>query len=730
MSAVMSWKNDEMPARRATQWIALMAFLLSFTLSQNLLLAGRDSLPPPNIILMMADDMGMGDTSAYQDITGNSDSDQIHTPNMERPAELGIRFTDAHSPASRCSTTRYSLLTGRYSWRTRLKWWVLFGAQGDPLIEPDRPTIATLLKGKGYRTGIVGKWHLGLRYRRSDNKPASGWIDADLSQALHTSPLDHGFDQAFFTSRSHGTSGPNLLTKNPNKANGPKQAVGPGHIQGRRVVGASGHGRKLVSSGPNAYVLSELGSRHSDHALEFLNNHASGAEYADRPFFLYYPSNSNHGPYTPDKAINGRLVAKSARTKSGDPMDSRHDYIYENDVALGRLLDWLENTLDPRRSGQRMIENTLVIFTSDNGAEKDSRIATGPFRSNKGSCYEGGHRVPFLAAWPVGGIRKESSIASPIGLQDLYATFSEIINTPLPNLLLGAKGGEDSHSILPELKGVARQQNRPLFFCDHKESVKDPAVLAMRLDHPTVEDTPYPGQWKIFFRAPLNRFGRAKPFELYDLATDSEEKKNRINDLKLPALIQHLATIAHEHRNLGGHRFVSLSKGRTTTFDWGSSSPNNGQLIRQLAGKPHSILTQEVNDLTMVLKAVDAHTSLPVSLHLAADGFAVNRPLRDSPRKAEALLITFDQPVIIESVGLFAGAGQCGGFYQMADDSPQAIYCLDADNDAKEQHGAISDLGILKAGEVLRLDSRPHLGVEAHGQWSLSRLSVRRANLD
>ena len=153
----------------------------------------------PNIIVMMADDMGMGDTSAYQDFTGNSDKDQIHTPSMERLARMGVRFTDAHTPSSRCSPTRYGLLTGRYPWRNRLKHWVLFGSQGDPMIEADRPTLATMLRDNGYSTAMVGKWHVGLRYRRSDGKPAAGWEDADLTQPLFDGPLDHGFDDCQFT---------------------------------------------------------------------------------------------------------------------------------------------------------------------------------------------------------------------------------------------------------------------------------------------------------------------------------------------------------------------------------------------------------------------------------------------------------------------------------------------------------------------------------------------------
>ncbi|MBL61923.1 MAG: hypothetical protein CMI30_00805, partial [Opitutae bacterium] len=316
----------------------MIRFLFSLFLGA-LTLPAADSVPKPNIIFFMADDMGMGDTSAYQDFTGNADAVQLHTPQMERLARMGVRFTDAHTPSSRCTPTRYGLLTGRYPWRSRMKWWVLFGAQGDPLIEADRPTIATMLRDVGYRTGMVGKWHVGLRYRQSNGKPAAGWADADLTQPLHTTPLDHGFDFARYTSRSHGTSGPSGNHRNPAKRNRPMQTVGPGHLHGRIAIGATKNGKQLMTEGDHAYILTKLGSRHSDHALEFLKTHVRGVATRQRPFFLYYPANSNHGPYTPDKAIDGQPVAGAARTKAGAPMDARHDYIYENDVALGRLID-------------------------------------------------------------------------------------------------------------------------------------------------------------------------------------------------------------------------------------------------------------------------------------------------------------------------------------------------------------------------------------------------------
>lgn len=678
--------------------------------------------PRPNIILMMADDMGMGDTSAYQDFTGNDDEVQIHTPNMERLARMGTRFTDAHTPSSRCTPTRYGLLTGRYPWRSRMKWWVLFGAQGDPMIEADRPTIATMLKGAGYRTAMFGKWHLGLRYRRADGSPAAGWEDADLRQPMHTTPIDHGFDIAKFTSRSHGTSGPDPTSKSKRNQNTPQQSKGPGHIHGRIVLGATQNGKQLVAEGPKAYVLSELGSRHSDHAMEFMESHVQGGDTKTKPFFLYYPANSNHGPYTPDTDIDGKPVAGAARTKAGRPMDARHDFIYENDVALGRMLDWLERTDDPRNSGRKLVANTIVIFTSDNGAEKNSDVATGPFRSHKGSCYEGGHRVPFVVAWAAGGVGQAVSNETPIGLQDLYATFAEVIGEALPDLRAGEKGAEDSFSVLRAFRGKRIAKRPPLFFNDHKEAKADPAAAAMRLDSPKIAGKVFEGKWKIFFDAQLLREGVANPYELYNLAEDQWESENRIGDTELKPLVLFLKRQALRHRNAAGHRWVNLASSKRVLFDWRSADGAESKLAKQFADKSAAgvSVTSMGVELTVRGSGADGAMFRPNNRGLGLSGHDFNQI-----ESGEALEILFDKDVIVESVAVVAGNGVCGGFYRVGDAAPLAIYCVDADNDAKDQQGVISDIGFLKAGDVLRLDSSRHFGVEAAGRWRLGALSVR-----
>ncbi len=672
--------------------------------------ASAQDVTRPNVILFMADDMGMGDTSAYQDLAGNADRDQVDTPSMERLAKMGVRFSDAHTPTSRCSGTRYGLLTGRYPWRNRLKHWVLFGAQGDPMIEQDRPTLASLFRDAGYRSGMVGKWHAGLRYRRSDGSPAAGWEDADLRQELHTSPVDHGFDYARFTSRSHGTSGPDASQSDPKKV----KFNGPGHVHNRTVMAATDASKQLKTAGPDAYILSELGGRHLKHAKEFLSAHVGKAETRQKPFFLYYPSNSNHGPYTPDQEIAGRQIKGAARSKSGDPMGLRYDFIYENDVALGLLIDWLEATEDPRSPGNKLIENTIVIFTSDNGAEIKAKTATGPVRANKGSAFEGGHRVPYIVSWPAGAVgdgnpkSQGQTNHTRVNLLDCFATFSDVLKLPLPELTDSEKGAEDSWSVLQAWRGATLKPQHPIFHNDHNDKKRDRAACAVRIDDPMIDGQVVKGKWKIFYDASLIRFGRTKATALYNLELDPMEQTDLLGSRKDDGLVLHLSRLAREHRNAGGLRYASSEVARATVFDFTKPAQGSG-----------SSLQLEQNGL--VIEVTGSSDLIQSSKGLGVKGGGNERAV-DS---GEQLAIRFDRDVVIENVAISAGKGICGGFYQVSDAAPMAIYCIDADNDAQDQRGNLSDIGYLPKGAALKLDSSPHFGVESAGTWVLQSLRVR-----
>lgn len=498
-------------------WHGFAPFAMGLALS----LVARASEPLPNIVVMMADDMGLGDTSAYQDWSGNSDEEQVTTPAMERLARMGIRFTDAHSPSSRCTATRQALLTGRYTWRTRLKYSVLWGPQGDPLIEPGRPTLATVLKQAGYRTGMTGKWHCGLTYRDTTGAPISGYENVDLTKGIADGPINHGFDFFHGTSRSHPTS------------------KDQGWLFGDRVTAAAG-GKNVDRS---KYILTETGPTNFRMGMQFLHDHLQAEATRRSPFFLYYACHSNHTSHDPCESINGVAVRGASH-----PGGKRSDFIYENDVALGLLMDFLTHTDDPRRPGAKLMENTLLIFTSDNGAESARKTATGPIRSNKASCYEGGHRVPFIATWKLGGIGDGDSQSAgqssdfPICHVDLLATFRDLVGAE------DGAGGEDSMSILSALQGHPPATRTPIIHNDHKEGAlprkaNDPAAAwtVIRSDDLSIDEVEYAGQWKLFVDHTLAMGGELMVKELYELRSDPMEERNRIDEPALQSLVQYLA---------------------------------------------------------------------------------------------------------------------------------------------------------------------------------------------
>ena len=359
---------------------------------------------PPNIVYILADDMGYGDPQI------NNPNSKIPTPNMDRIGREGVRFTDAHSPSAVCTPTRYGLLTGRYCWRTRLKSSVLWG-YSPALIEPGRTTVASFLSSHGYVTGCVGKWHLGLG---ADE-------ETDFSKPLHPCPNDHGFDYFFGIPASLDME-PYLYVENDHAVEQPTEEIELREMPGFYRGGPIAPGFKHIDVMP---VI-------TDKAVDFIDNQMQGSP--DQPFFLYFPLTAPHTPWLPTDDV----VGKSGAGVYGD-------FVALVDMTVGRVLDALD------RHG--IAGNTLVILTSDNGADEryiDPAFGHDPnwvMRGQKADIWDGGHRIPFFARWPE-RILPGSESDETICLIDLLATCADLMGDTLP-----ANSGEDSYSILPALLG-------------------------------------------------------------------------------------------------------------------------------------------------------------------------------------------------------------------------------------------------------------------------------------
>lgn len=489
----------------------LLAFIFLFA-AASCLATAADSRP--NIVFILADDLGYGDLACY-----NKDS-KIPTPNLDRLASEGTRFTDAHAPTSVCTPTRYAILTGRYSWRTRLQRGVL-GPWDKPLIAADRLTVGKLLQQHGFATACIGKWHLGLNYQTTDGKPPSTrdnpMSNVDFTKPIADSPITRGFDYYF------GTIVPNYP---------PYCFVEDDHTVGIPSVREGGRNEQFNIPGPMlpGWKLTGILPELTRHAVKWIEDTAK----TKRPFFLYLPLTSPHFPVVPAPEFKGK-------SQAGD----YGDFVFQTDWTVGQVLDALQ------RAG--VADNTLVIFTSDNGpevveinpgaydrAQQFHHYSMGPLRGAKRDAWEGGHRVPFIARWPqkikAGAVSDETMCHV-----DFMTTVAAILGEKLPD-----NAAEDSVNVLPTLLGEKSAHGREVTV-HHSGNGK----FAIRkgdwvlIDAPSGDDNGARGepQWLKDERGYVKH---DQPGELFNVHDDLAERHNYFAEK--PELVRELKLLLEKYK--------------------------------------------------------------------------------------------------------------------------------------------------------------------------------------
>lgn len=451
------------------------------------LLWGCASDPPlenPNIVLILADDFGVGDIQAHYP------NNKIATPYLDRLVREGMSFTDAHSPSSVCTPTRYGLLTGRYSWRTRLQEWVL-AAYEPPLISADRPTLPGVLRDHGYETSLVGKWHLGWEWpgpqpsRMTEERNGQRTLEWDFSRPIQEGPTQRGFDYYF------GVDLPNMppfsFIENDAVALAPTDRYVYDSSEGV-VMPRNFEGSPMAPGWRFREILPELTRR----AVQQVHERAA----SEKPFFLFFSQTSPHEPISPSSPFMEQSgIAPIA------------DFVMETDWSAGQVVEAVDDA--------GISDNTIIIFTADNGHSHytgwDELVAaghmpSGPYRGHKGDIWEGGHRVPLVVRWPA-RVAPNSSSDGLVSLTDVFATCLEIIGAEIPR-----NGAEDSISMFGLLSGQDSDRAR-----ESLVSHSNHGEFAYR-----------DGSWKLVFRKSgrslADSRGRATISELYDLAADPGEQ--------------------------------------------------------------------------------------------------------------------------------------------------------------------------------------------------------------
>ena len=515
--------------------IPIVGTLLA-ALFQSLELSAAAEPPRPNIVFLMADDLGWGDFQCY------NPQGKVPTPNLDRLAREGMRFTDAHTPAALCAPTRYAVATGNYTWRGRLPGGT-WGWNQPPQFLPGQKTVGHLLQEAGYRTGLFGKLHYGGVFEQAGGQ-------ADFTKPMKVGPREWGFGYSYVLLGGH--QGPPYCFFENNRVDGDAAKIVP-------LEAGPRHGGEISHPGPGLpdWDSRQVGPKLIEKALAFVD--------ADRtkPFYIHLSTDGAHGPYTPPDEIRGTPV------KGVTKMTPKTDMAYAFDVVVGKFVEELE------RRG--LLTNTLIVVTSDNGGipadrEAHGHDAVGGLRGAKSQIWEGGHRVPFIALWPgrvpAGEVRNQV-----IGTHDIVPTFVELAggtfaadqmldSVSLAPVLLGQRGddrpvretlliqsspGRDAFgegkmpkpaNPAPGLKLTAAEREKQRNQAYNQIARKGAKSGSHGMAHALRE-----GPWKLVLDIEHNA-----PAALYNLADDLAEQKNLIGDAAQAERITRMAKVYREIR--------------------------------------------------------------------------------------------------------------------------------------------------------------------------------------
>ncbi len=478
----------------------------------------------PNVLFILADDLGYGDVACYNPQSKNP------TPNLDRLARQGMRFTDAHSPSTACTPTRYSLMTGDMPYRGG----VFTGAGGPSLIDEDRLTLPQMLRDAGYATACVGKWHIGMTFYDNEGNPINqngpaGVKRVDYSRKITGGPTDRGFDYFFGTACCPTTDWLYAYIEND------RIPTPPTHLLDKSTLPkhpySSDNRRGMIA--PD-FDLEEVDLVFLEKSRQFIRDHVT--KNSGKPFFLFHSMQAVHLPSFPADRFKGK-------TQAGP----HGDFILEMDWIVGELMKTLDEL--------GIADNTLVMFGSDNGPELPTVIAmrrdhrhdgARPWRGMKRDNWEGGHRIPFLARWS-GKVPADSVCDQTVSLTDVMATCAAIVGADLPN-----DAAEDSYNILPVLLGEIRgSQLRPYTVQHTYKNVHSIRRDQWKyLDHKGSGGNDYTkeGRWGAKPFA-LPEKAPDAPGQLYNLHTDPGETDNLY--FKYPQIVKELKAELDRFRQTG-----------------------------------------------------------------------------------------------------------------------------------------------------------------------------------